>query len=125
VLTSDAQAVAKHAGHFDFILSTVAAKHDLNIPLSMLKTDGTLIVVGVPDKPLDLHTSSLIMKRKKMGGSLIGGIKETQEMLNFCGKKKIVSDIELIPINKINESYERTIKGDVKYRFVIDMESLG
>jgi uncharacterized zinc-type alcohol dehydrogenase-like protein len=124
ILTTDEKQVKEHAGTLDFILSTVAAKHDLNIPLSLLKTDGTLIMVGAPDKPLDLQPTSLIMKRKSMAGSLIGGIKETQEMLNFCGKKKITADIELIPISKINEAYDRTVKGDVKYRFVIDMASL-
>jgi uncharacterized zinc-type alcohol dehydrogenase-like protein len=124
ILSTDPSQLEKHAGAFDFILSTVAAKHDINLPLNLLKTDGTLILVGVPDKPLDMHPASLIMKRKKIGGSLVGGIKETQEMLNFCGKKNIMSDIELIPIQKINEAFDRTVKGDVKYRFVIDNATL-
>jgi uncharacterized zinc-type alcohol dehydrogenase-like protein len=120
VVTTNPDELAKHAGTLDFILSTVAAKHDIDVPLNLLKTDGTLIMVGVPEEPLAMHPASIIMKRKKIGGSLVGGIKETQEMLNFCGKHKIMADIELIPIQKINEAYDRTVRGDVKYRFVID-----
>lgn len=120
IVSSDAKQLAKHAGSLDFILSTVAAKHDLNVPLNLLKLDGTLIMVGIPDVPLDMHPAPLIMQRKSIAGSLVGGLKETQEMLNFCGKNKIMSDIELIPMQKINEAFDRTVRGDVRYRFVID-----
>lgn len=112
------------AGRFDFILNTVAAPHDINAYLELLKRDGTMTLVGVPDKAPELQAFSLIMGRRSIGGSLIGGMKETQEMLDFCAKHGIVSDIELIPIQKINEAYERMIRGDVKYRFVIDLKSL-
>jgi uncharacterized zinc-type alcohol dehydrogenase-like protein len=124
ILTTDQAQLEKHQESLDFVLSTIGARHNIDVPLNLLKPNGTLIMVGVPDKPLDLHPASLIMKRKKIGGSLVGGIKETQEMLNFCGKKKIVSDIELIPIQKINEAFDRTVRGDVKYRFVIDNSTL-
>ncbi len=124
ILTKDSKQVSQHANTFDFILSTVAAKHDLDVPLSMLKTNGTLIMVGVPDQGLDLHPASLIMQRKRIAGSLVGGTKETQEMLNFCGRHKIMADIELIDFPQVNEAYERTVRGDVKYRFVIDNSSL-
>jgi uncharacterized zinc-type alcohol dehydrogenase-like protein len=102
----------------------VAAQHDINAYLALLKRDGTLTQVGVPAEPLSVNVSSLIFGRKSFTGSLIGGIKETQEMLDFCGEHNITSDIELIPIQKVNEAYERLIKSDVKYRFVIDMASL-
>lgn len=124
ILTTDKAALEKHQGSLDFILSTVGAKHDLAVPLELLKTDGTLIVVGVPDQPLAMHPASLIMKRKSIAGSLVGGIRETQQMLDFCAKNNIMADIELIPIQKINEAFDRTVKGDVKYRFVIDNSSL-
>lgn len=124
VLTTDAAIVEKHAGHFDYILDTVSAKHDVAQALGMLKRDGTLLMVGASEKPLDLPVFPLILERRKMMGSLIGGIAETQEMLNHCGKHGIVSDIELIPAEKINEAYTRTIKSDVKYRFVIDCKTL-
>jgi uncharacterized zinc-type alcohol dehydrogenase-like protein len=114
----------KHLNSFHFILDTVAAKHDINAYLVLLKRDGTLTQVGVPAEPLSVHVGSLIFGRRNFSGSLIGGIKETQEMLDFCGEHNITSDIELIPIQKINEAYERLIKSDVKYRFVIDMASL-
>ncbi|MBK8269538.1 MAG: NAD(P)-dependent alcohol dehydrogenase [Planctomycetes bacterium] len=117
--------MALHTGSFDFILNTVAASHDLNPFLNLLKRDGTLCLVGVPEHP---HPSpdvgNLIMKRRRLVGSLIGGIKETQEMLDFCAERNIVSDIEIIPVQKINEAYERMLRSDVKYRFVIDMSSL-
>ncbi len=113
------------AGKFDFILNTVSAPHDINAYLELLKRDGTMCLVGVPDKAPELQAFSLIMNRRKIGGSLIGGLPETQEMLDFCSKHSIVSDIEIIPIQKINEAYARMIKGDVKYRFVIDLKSLG
>jgi uncharacterized zinc-type alcohol dehydrogenase-like protein len=114
----------KQLNTFHFVLDTVAAQHDINAYLAVLKRDGTLAQVGVPAEPLAVHVSSLIFGRKNFTGSLIGGIKETQEMLDFCGEHNITSDIELIPIQKINEAYERLIKSDVKYRFVIDMASL-
>jgi alcohol dehydrogenase (NADP+) len=114
----------KHLNSFHFILDTVSAKHDISAYLVLLKRDGNLTQVGVPPDPLSLNVGSLIYGRRSLSGSLIGGIKETQEMLDFCGKHDITSDIELIPIQKINEAYDRLVKGDVKYRFVIDMASL-
>ena len=124
VVSTDAAAMAKHAGTFDFILDCVSAQHDLNAYLALLKLDGTLTLVGVPEKPLQVHAFSVIMPRRNLNGSGIGGIAETQEMLDFCAQHGIVSDIELIPIQKINEAWERMIKQDVRYRFVIDMASL-
>lgn len=118
------EVMKKQLNSFHFVLDTVAAPHDINAYLALLKRDGTLAQVGVPAEPLSIHVSSLIFGRKNFTGSLIGGIKETQEMLDFCGEHNITSDIELIPIQKINEAYERLIKSDVKYRFVIDMASL-
>jgi uncharacterized zinc-type alcohol dehydrogenase-like protein len=114
----------KHLNSFHFLLDTVAAQHDINAYLVLLKRDGTLTQVGVPAEPLSVQVGSLIFGRRNFSGSLIGGIKETQEMLDFCGKHNITSDIELIPIQKINEAYDRLVKNDVKYRFVIDMASL-
>jgi len=114
----------KQLNTFHFVLDTVAAQHDINACLALLKRDGTLAQVGLPAEPLSIHVSSLVFGRKNFTGSLIGGIKETQEMLDFCGEHNITSDIKLIPIQKINEAYERLIKSDVKYRFVIDMASL-
>lgn len=111
------------AGSFDYILDTISAKHDYNAYLGLLKRGGQMVVVGVPE-PQPLGAGSLIFGRKILTGSLIGGIKETQEMLNFCGKKKIASDIELIPIQNINTAFERMVRSDVKYRFVIDMKTL-
>jgi uncharacterized zinc-type alcohol dehydrogenase-like protein len=111
-------------GKFDFILDTVSAPHDLNAYLSFLKRGGNMILVGAPDKPAEVASFNLIFGRKNLAGSLIGGIKETQEMLDYCAEKGITSDIELIPIQKINEAYERMIKGDVKYRFVIDTKTI-
>ena len=124
VVSKDAADMAKYAGSFDFILSTISAQYDIGTYLNLLKRDGKMVVVGAPDKPSDIMTFSLIMGRKTLAGSLIGGIKETQEMLDFCGKHNIVSDVELIKIQQINEAYERMIKSDVRYRFVIDMKSL-
>lgn len=124
VVSRDPDDMKAHAGSFDFILNTVAAPHDINAYLGLLKLEGTMVMVGVPDKPLELATFSLIGGRKNLAGSLIGGIKETQEMLDYCGKHNITSDVEIIPIQKINEAYERMIKGDVRYRFSIDMSSL-
>ena len=123
-ISKDPEQMAKHASSFDFILDTVAADHDINSYLNLLKRDGTLVLVGAPEKPLAVAAFSLIPTRKELAGSMIGGIKETQEMLDFCGKHGITSDIELIPIQKINEAYERMLRSDIKYRFVIDMASL-
>ena len=115
----------KMANKLDFIIDTVAAIHDINSLQLCLKRDGKMIMVGLPDKPYpDVMISNIIFKRKTLAGSLIGGIKETQEMLDFCGEHDIVCEIEKINIEDINQAYERTIKGDVKYRFVIDMASL-
>jgi uncharacterized zinc-type alcohol dehydrogenase-like protein len=124
VVSTDADAMAKHASSLDFILDCVSAQHDLNAYLSLLRLDGTLCLVGVPEQPLAVHAFSVIMPRRNFSGSCIGGIAETQEMLEFCAKHGIVSDIELIPIQKINEAWDRMIKQDVRYRFVIDMASL-
>jgi len=114
----------KHLNSFHFILDAVAAEHDINAYLILLRRDGTLTQVGLPAAPLAVQVGSLIFGRRNFSGSLIGGIKETQEMLDFCGKHNITADIELIPIQKINEAYDRVVKNDVKYRFVIDMASL-
>jgi alcohol dehydrogenase (NADP+) len=125
VVSKDAGQMKQHERSFDLIVNTVAVSHNLDSFLSLLKRDGTLVLVGVPEHP---HPSpsvfNLLMARRSLAGSGIGGIAETQEMLNYCAEKKIVSDIELIPIQKINEAYTRMIKGDVKYRFVIDMKTL-
>jgi uncharacterized zinc-type alcohol dehydrogenase-like protein len=124
VLTKDESQVKKMAGYFDFILDTVSAEHDYNMYLSMLKTSGTMVCVGAPPAPAKIPAFNLIMGRKSIGGSLIGGLPETQEMLDYCASKNIVSDVEVIDIKYINEAYERMLKGDVKYRFVIDMATL-
>ena len=115
----------KHLNSFHFILDTVSAKHDINAYIFLLRRDGNLTQVGVPPEPLLLSVGSLIFGRRSLGGSLIGGLKETQEMLDFCGKHNVTADIELISIQNINEAYDRLVKSDVKYRFVIDMASLG
>ena len=124
VHSKDEGALKKHVNSCHFILDTVAAKHDINAYLALLRRDGTLTQVGVPSEPLAVDVSNLIFGRRNFSGSLIGGLKETQEMLDFCGRHNITSDIELIPIQKINEAYDRLVKSDVKYRFVIDMASL-
>jgi uncharacterized zinc-type alcohol dehydrogenase-like protein len=124
VNSNDEDEMKKHLNSFHFILDTVAAQHDINAYLVLLKRDGTLTQVGVPPEPLAVQVGSLIFGRRNFSGSLIGGIKETQEMLDFCGEHNITADIELIPIQKINEAYDRLVKNDVKYRFVIDMASL-
>jgi uncharacterized zinc-type alcohol dehydrogenase-like protein len=124
VLSKAADAMKKHAASFDFILDAVSAQHDINTYLSLLKLDGTLTLVGAPEHPLPVAAFNLILPRRNFAGSAIGGIPETQEMLDFCAKHQIVSDIELIPIQKINEAWDRLLKQDVKYRFVIDMASL-
>jgi len=110
--------------HFDFILNTVSAQHEYATYLDLLKTNGTMIVVGVPPTPSTVPAFNLIMKRRSIMGSLIGGIKETQEMLDYCAEHNIVSDVEVIDVKNINEAYERILKGDVRYRFVIDIASL-
>jgi len=125
VISKDPEAMAAHASSFDFILNTVAAPHDLDAFLVLLKRDGTMTLVGAPETP---HPSpavfNLILGRRALAGSLIGGIAETQEMLNFCARHEIASDIEVIKMQDIEAAYERMLKGDVKYRFVIDMASL-
>ncbi|MGF6758665.1 NAD(P)-dependent alcohol dehydrogenase [Paraburkholderia sp. GAS334] len=125
VISKNPEEMAAHANSFDFILNTVAAQHDLNPFINLLKRDGTMTLVGAPEHD---HPSpqvfNLIFKRRRLAGSLIGGIAETQEMLDFCGEHGITSDIEMIPMQKINDAYERMLKSDVKYRFVIDMDSL-
>jgi uncharacterized zinc-type alcohol dehydrogenase-like protein len=125
VVSTHPDAMQPHANRFDFILDTVAAPHSLDAYLQLLKRDGTLCLVGAPQDPHPpLEVFNLIFKRRRLAGSLIGGIRETQEMLDFCAEHAIVSDIELIPIQKIDEAYERMLRGDVKYRFVIDLASL-
>jgi uncharacterized zinc-type alcohol dehydrogenase-like protein len=123
-LTSNQETMSNLANSFDFILNTVSAQHDYSMYLSLLRTNGTMIVVGVPPTPATVPAVQLIMKRKSIIGSLIGGIKETQEMLDYCAEQNIVSEVEVITADKINEAYERMIKGDVRYRFVIDIASL-
>jgi uncharacterized zinc-type alcohol dehydrogenase-like protein len=124
VISKDANEMAKHAGSFNFILDAVAAQHDINAYINMLARDGNITLVGAPEKPLPLAAFSLIMGRRSLSGSPIGGIAETQEMLDFCSQHNIVADVEVIPIQKVNEAYERLLKSDVKYRFSIDMASL-
>ena len=124
VISKDANEMQKHASSFDFILDAVSADHDINVYLNMLRRDGHVVMVGAPEKPLPVSVFSLIMGRRSLSGSPIGGIAETQEMLDFCGKHDITSDVEIIPIQKVNEAYERLLKSDVKYRFSIDMASL-
>jgi uncharacterized zinc-type alcohol dehydrogenase-like protein len=124
VVSRNADEMAKHAGSFDFILDAVAAEHDINAYIGMLRRDGNITMVGAPDKPLPVSVFGLIFARRSFSGSLIGGIAETQEMLDFCGKHNITADVEVIPIQKVNDAYERLLKADVKYRFSIDMASL-
>jgi alcohol dehydrogenase (NADP+) len=124
VISKNEDEMKKHANSFHFILDTVAARHDINAYFGLLRRDGVLAQVGGPPQPLEVGVFNLIMGRRSFTGSMIGGIRETQEMLDFCGERGIQSDIELIPIQKINEAYERILKSDVKYRFVIDMASL-
>lgn len=125
VVSKNPEEMKPHLTSFDFILNTVAAPHDLDVYLELLKRDGTMCLVGAPDHPHPAPTVfNLIFKRRRLAGSLIGGIRETQEMLDFCAEHGIVSDIEIIPIQNINEAYERMLRSDVKYRFVIDMASL-
>jgi uncharacterized zinc-type alcohol dehydrogenase-like protein len=124
VISKNADEMEKHTGSFDFIIDAVSAEHDINAYINLLRRDGNLTLVGAPEKPLSVAAFALIMGRRSLSGSPIGGIAETQEMLNFCGEHNITSDVEVIPIQKINEAYERLLKSDVKYRFSIDMASL-
>ncbi|HEY9862605.1 MAG TPA: NAD(P)-dependent alcohol dehydrogenase [Candidatus Obscuribacterales bacterium] len=124
VMSRNADEMQKHAGSFDFILDTVSADHDINAYLNLLTRDGNITLVGAPPKPFDIAAFSLIMGRRSLSGSIIGGIAETQEMLDFCGQHNITADVEVIPIQKVNEAYERLLNSDVKYRFCIDMASL-
>jgi uncharacterized zinc-type alcohol dehydrogenase-like protein len=123
-VTTNPETMKKLQGSFDFILSTISAQHDYNQYLGLLTLNGTMVVVGVPPQPSTVHAFSLIGKRRSIAGSLIGGIEETQEMLDYCAANKIVSDVEVIKISQVNEAYERMLKGDVRYRFVIDIASL-
>ncbi len=124
VVSRNANEMQQHTGSFDFILDAVAANHDVNAYLNLLRPDGTMTLVGAPEKPLEISVFSLLFGRRNLSGSVIGGIAETQEVLDFCGKHGITADVEVIPIQKINEAYERLLKSDVKYRFCIDMASL-
>jgi alcohol dehydrogenase (NADP+) len=124
VISTNPDEMAKHASSLDFILDTVSAKHDVNAYLNLLRRDGTMTLVGIPEEPLAVPAFGVIFGRRRLAGSNIGGIAETQQMLDFCGKHNITSDVEVIPIQKVNEAYERLLKSDVKYRFSIDMASL-
>jgi len=123
-LTSDTTVMSKYKNYFDFIIDTVSAPHDIHFYLQLLKRDGTMILVGAPPKPHEVPGFDLILQRRRVAGSLIGGIPETQEMLDYCADHNILSDVEVIPIQDINKAYDRMLKGDVRYRFVIDMASL-
>jgi uncharacterized zinc-type alcohol dehydrogenase-like protein len=125
VVSTDADAMKAHANSFDFILDAVSAPHALDDYLPLLKQDATLTMVGLPEKPPSFSPFNMITRRASIAGSMIGGMVETQEMLDYCGKHNIVADVEVIPIQKVNEAFERMLKQDVKYRFVIDMSSLG
>ena len=123
-VTSASDTFSKFDRRFDFIIDTVSAAHDYGLYLELLKTDGTMILVGAPDKPAPLGAFPLVMRRRRMVGSLIGGIRETQEMLDFCAKHDVASDVEVISIQHVDDAYERMLRGDVRFRFVIDMNSL-
>jgi uncharacterized zinc-type alcohol dehydrogenase-like protein len=124
VVSSNEDEMKKHLNSFDFILDTISANHDMTVCLELLKVDGTLTLVGVPEHPLSVASFPLVIKRRRLAGSAIGGIRETQKMLDFCAEHGITAEIELIKIQQINEAYNRLLKSDVKYRFVIDMGSL-
>ena len=123
-LTSDPQTFERLQRRFDYVLDTVATPHDYNTYINLLKTDGTMILLGAPDKPTLLEPFPLILHRRRIAGSVIGGIRETQEMLDFCAEHQIESDVEVISIQQVNEAYERVLRGDVRFRFVIDLASL-
>jgi uncharacterized zinc-type alcohol dehydrogenase-like protein len=124
IISTNADEMQQHAGAFDFILDTVAVDHDINTYINLLGRDGNITLVGAPEKPLSVSAFALLLGRRSLSGSIIGGIAETQEMLDFCGQHNITADVEVIPIQKVNEAYERLVKSDVKYRFSIDMASL-
>jgi alcohol dehydrogenase (NADP+) len=124
VVSRNAEEMKQHTGSFHFILDTVSAEHDINQYLNLLRLDGNLTLVGAPPKPLSLLSFALIMGRRSVSGSNIGGLPETQEMLDFCGERNITADVEVIAIQDVNRAYERLMKSDVKYRFAIDMASL-
>jgi uncharacterized zinc-type alcohol dehydrogenase-like protein len=124
VISKDAVAMAKHAGSFDFIIDCVSAPHDINALLNLLRLNGTLCLVGLPDQPVSISPFAIITNRRSFAGSMIGGMNQTQEMLDYCAEKNIVSDIELTSYENLSEAYERVIKGDVKYRFVLDNKTL-
>jgi uncharacterized zinc-type alcohol dehydrogenase-like protein len=124
IISTDPDQMKKHTSSFDFILDTVSAEHDINAYIQLLRRDGNITLVGAPDKPHALSAFGLLFQRRSISGSIIGGISETQEMLDFCGKHNITADVEVIPIQKVNEAYERMLRSDVKYRFSIDMASL-
>ncbi len=123
-VTTDDATFKKLRGRFDLVIDTISAPHDLDQHLGTLRVDGALVLVGVPPAALPVHAFSLIGGRRSLAGSLIGGIAETQEMLDYCAERGIGSDVEVIPIQKINEAYERMLRSDVRYRFVIDLASL-
>jgi uncharacterized zinc-type alcohol dehydrogenase-like protein len=123
IATSDPAAFSQHSGRFDFILDTVSANHDYNAYLNLLRRDGTMVLVGMPEELTRLSAAPLVMRRRRLAGSLIGGIRETQEMLDFCAEQGVAADVELIPMQGINEAYERMLRSDVRYRFVIDIAS--
>jgi uncharacterized zinc-type alcohol dehydrogenase-like protein len=124
VVSRNAKEMSKHAGSFDMILDTVSAVHDLQAYLHLLRREGNLTLVGAPDQPHAVPAFGLIFGNKSLSGSLIGGIQPTQELLDFCGEHRITADVEVIPIQKVDEAYERLLRSDVKYRFAIDMASL-
>jgi len=124
VISRNTDQMNKHVGSFDFILDAVSAEHDINAYIQLLRRDGNITLVGAPDKPLAVSALSLLFYRRSLSGSLIGSVAETQEMLDFCGKYNITADVEVIPIQNVNEAYERLSRADIKYRFSIDMASL-
>jgi uncharacterized zinc-type alcohol dehydrogenase-like protein len=123
-LTTDPGTMTKLAGRFDVLIDTVAAPHDLNAYLRLLRTGGSMAIVGLPPTAIPLEVHALVQGNKTLAGSMIGGVAETQEMLDYCAEHKIVSEVEVVPAQKINEAYERTVKNDVRYRFVIDTKTL-
>jgi uncharacterized zinc-type alcohol dehydrogenase-like protein len=124
IISTDAAQMKKHNSSFDFILDTVSAEHNINAYIQLLRRDGNIIIVGAPDKPHAISGFGLLFQRRSISGSIIGGLAETQEMLDFCGKHNITADVEVVPIQKVNEAYDRMLKSDVKYRFSIDMASI-